>query len=283
VNELPENSQVALRVYGSKKRAIEVDADSDTELLIPLGALDRAKFLAALRPLRARGKTPLAQSLHDATSDLKAAASEATAENPITVLLLTDGGEDTRPRKDPVRAAAELAKLKNVQIKIVGFDINREDWTSQLHAMADAAGGRYWSAGDADTLMRQVRDALAPAPDGFEIVEASGQRIGAGKFGDRLTLHEGKYALRTSYAGQQFNEAFWINTERTTSVTFNAAKLATGNVGPVAAHQPPATAPSPPSSPADQPAAGTAKFCAHCGAKLPPTARFCTACGAKVD
>jgi hypothetical protein len=61
-----------------------------------------------------------------------------------------------------------------------------------------------------------------------------------------LTLHEGKYALRTSYAGQQFNEAFWINTERTTSVTFNAAKLATGNVGPVAAHQPPATAPSPP-------------------------------------
>jgi Mg-chelatase subunit ChlD len=140
VNELPENSQVALRVYGSKKRAIEVDADSDTELLIPLGALDRAKFLAALRPLRARGKTPLAQSLHDATSDLNAAASEATAENPITVLLLTDGGEDTRPRKDPVRAAAELAKLKNVQIKIVGFDINREDWTSQLHAHGRCRG-----------------------------------------------------------------------------------------------------------------------------------------------
>jgi Mg-chelatase subunit ChlD len=283
VKDLPENSEVALRVYGSKKRAIEVDADADTELLVPLEPLDRAKFLAALRPLRARGKTPLAQSLHDAASDLGRAAAESTPEDPITVLLLTDGGEDTRPRKDPVKAALELSKLKNVQIKIVGFDINREDWTQQLRAMADAAGGRYWSAGDAETLMRQVRDALAPAPEGFDILDANGQRIAAGKFGDRLTLREGKYALRTSYAGQQFNQEFWINTERTTSVSFNAAKIAASGARSGGANSPPATAPATSSPPKEQPPPNAAKFCTHCGAKLPPNAKFCTACGAKVQ
>jgi Mg-chelatase subunit ChlD len=281
VSELPENSELALRVYGSKKRAIEVGADADTELLIPLSPLDRGKFLAALQPLRARGKTPLAQSLHDAAADLKGAAGEASPDNPTTVLLLTDGGEDTRPRQDPVAAAAELGKLKNVQVKIIGFDINREDWTQQLHAMTDAAGGRYWSATDAGSLMNQVREALIPAPEGFEVVDASGQRVATGKFGDKVKLHEGKYALHTSYGGQQFNQEFWINTDRTTSLSFNATKVRAGG-GTAESGLRATTSPSPAGAPSAQPSAN-ARFCSHCGAKLPANSKFCPSCGAKVE
>src|SRR5206468_735082 len=59
IKELPASSQVALRVYGSRKRAIEVGADADTVLEIPMGPLDRPAMLAKLASVRARGKTPL--------------------------------------------------------------------------------------------------------------------------------------------------------------------------------------------------------------------------------
>lgn len=69
----------------------------------------------------------------------------------LTVLLLTDGGEDTQPRRDPVVAAAPYAKLKNVKLRIVGFNINREDWTKQLHEMAIAAQGTYLPAANSNS------------------------------------------------------------------------------------------------------------------------------------
>ncbi len=71
----------------------------------------------------------------------------SSEKNPVTLLLLTDGGEDTfKPRGNPIKACEDLAKVKNMTFHIVGFDINQPDWSAQLQAMAQAAGGRYWPA-----------------------------------------------------------------------------------------------------------------------------------------
>ena len=70
VNDLPPNSNVALRVYGHRKRAVDDGADEDTELKIPLAPLDRKKFIATLDALRPRGKTPLALSIEEAVKDI---------------------------------------------------------------------------------------------------------------------------------------------------------------------------------------------------------------------
>jgi hypothetical protein len=291
VEELPDNAEVALRVYGHRKRAIEDGASEDTALEVPLKRLVKKDLLAKIDALKPRGKTPMARSLLEAKRDL----GSATVENPVTLVLLTDGGEDTMPRQDPVAAAAEIAKRKGIRFHIVGFDIGREDWKAQLEAMAVKGEGRYWPARSADSLLGDLRSAVFGVPEGFSVTGDGGKAAGSGRFGDSLALHEGRYVFRASYAGVDYEEAFWINTAATTSVVFNAARVAQmrlppASAGPAATSVPgPApsakSTPPPPAGDNTKPAAPAlkSKFCTGCGAALGPNAKFCTGCGKKVE
>ncbi len=276
IDALPKNTELALRVYGSTKRALDEGCDEDTQLLVPMASLDRDQIKATLKPLRARGKTPLALSLLDAKQDL----SGAGTDQPIALLLLTDGGEDTMPRKDPVKAADELASISNLQFNIVGFDIGQEDWNTQLRAMATHGHGKYWPAAKGAELGRQLRISMLGAPERFSVLDKSGKEVAHGAFGETIKLPEGKYTFRTNYSGQQFSETFWINTDKATSVTFNASKVAAGNpsLPQTVEDAKPALIPIPPPAPTHTP-----KFCTHCGAPLPAGAKFCPKCGEKVE
>ncbi|HEY2588604.1 MAG TPA: zinc-ribbon domain-containing protein [Tepidisphaeraceae bacterium] len=277
IDTLPPNSDVALRVYGHRKSALDPGCDEDTELKIPMGALDKPKFNAALDTLRPRGKTPMALSIEDAIQDL----GEVSADKPVTLLLLTDGGEDTRrPRGNPIKACQDLAKVKNVRFHIVGFDINEPDWSQQVQAMAQASGGRYWPAARGADLARSVRDAVLGIPEQFTVIGADGREVvRSARFGDSVPLGEGKYVLRTAYAGRSFEQPFYVSPGETTAVTFDASQIPAGAVAPAATATPtPAAAPeqSPPA------AANWPKFCTHCGAPLKPGQKFCTKCGTPV-
>ncbi|MBI4604884.1 MAG: VWA domain-containing protein, partial [Planctomycetes bacterium] len=288
VAALPDASDVALRVYGHRKRAIEPGASEDTALEVPLRRLERAQFDQKLRALRARGKTPLALSLLQAKRDL----SGAREEDPVIVVLLTDGGEDTQPRQDPVKAAADFGELEGVALHVVGFDIGREDWSAQLREMVARAHGRYWPAADGPTLERHLRAAVLGEPEGYVVLGAGGEQAARGRFGDTRTLPEGKYVLRVAFGGEEHEQGFWINTDATTSVVFNAERAARGlpsEATPGAARpegpaQPAAAAPEARPKPPPEPAPKTApaKFCTECGKPLKPAARFCTECGTKV-
>jgi Mg-chelatase subunit ChlD len=279
IRELPDNSDVALRVYGHRKRAIEPGADEDTELLVRMGKLNKDALLPTLNKLRARGKTPLSLSLKEAVDDLQGVTEDA----PVTLVLLTDGGEDTMARLDPVKAAAAVGELKGVRFTVVGFDVaGREDWSRQLQGMAQAGRGQYIPAANAEALRREVRGAVLGQPEGFAIMDGSGAQVAAGLWGQTVKLPEGRYTMRTIYAGSVFTEHFWINTERTTSVNFDvrnvAAEQASGAAVPAPAPAPAVAAPTP--APADQPAPPKAKFCSSCGSPVKPGAKFCSGCGA---
>jgi hypothetical protein len=292
IDALPPNSEVALRVYGHRKSALDPDCDEDTELKIPMGPLDKQAFNAALSTLRPRGKTPMALSIQDAIQDLGTVG----ADKPVTLLLLTDGGEDTRnPRGNPVKACAELAKVKNVRFHIVGFDINEPIWSQQLQDMAQVSGGRYWPAAHGADLARSVRNAVLGIPDQFAVLDANGHAVHSGRFGDSVPLGEGKYLLRTAYAGRAFEQPFYVSPGETTAVTFDASQVPAAASGEAAAPAPPAAAAptaaaAPPAAPAAPPAAPAApptvanwpKFCTHCGAPLKPGQKFCSKCGTPV-
>jgi hypothetical protein len=272
IEKLPPNCQVALRVYGHRKRALDADADLDTELKIKMGTLDKAKFNQTLDTLRSRGKTPLALSIEDAIRDL----GSVSQDNPTTLILLTDGGEDTtKPRGNPLKAADDLAKVKNVTFHIVGFDINQADWSEQLQTMAQHAHGRYWPAARSADLQRSILNAVLGVPDQFAVIDSSGKEAMHGHFGDTGSLPEGKYTLRTEFAGQTFNQDFYISPGGQTSATFDAGQVPPGTVPPAAAA---ATRPETPA----QPAGTWPKFCSHCGAPLKPGQKFCTSCGQPV-
>ncbi len=212
--------EIALRVYGHRKRAIEVGAETDTALEIPLGPLDQSAFLAKLDSLRARGRTPLTLSLDQARADL----AHVGADKQTTVLLLTDGGEDTRPKREPAAAAEDLAKLPGLDLQVIGFDIQRDDWRAQLEAIAARGNGRYWPVTRAADLASYLRVAVLREPESFRVVDSGGHEVGRGRFGDRLTLPEGRYRFETEYAGRPFSTELWVNTAAVTSVVFDGSR-----------------------------------------------------------
>lgn len=283
VGELPDAAEVALRVYGHRKRALDPGADEDTELVIPLRKLEREAFLAQLAKVRARGKTPLARSLTDARRDLAG----ATRERPVKVILLTDGGEDTRPRGDPVAAAEALGKMRGIEFHVIGFDIGREDWSAQLLAMAERGKGRYWPAADARRLEAEVRAAVLGVPSGFDVLGAGGALAWRGRFGESRSLPPGAYRLRTEYGGTAYEEEFWVNPGEVTSIVFRAWRAsrppAEGGAAPEGTDAEPEGEPEPAAEeapPEKGPAA--AAFCTQCGGRLKPGDRFCSSCGAPV-
>lgn len=266
LERLPDSTQVALRVYGHRKRSIEPGSDEDTALEIPMGPIDRPKLEAKLRSLRSRGKTPLALSLTQAMSDL----SGVGPNNPATLVLLTDGGEDTMPRRDPVKVARELGALKGVTFHIVGFDINQEDWGQQLRAMSDASGGYYWPAPRGDALASQLCAAVLGKPDGFVVLNDQNRQVAQGNFGQSISLPEGAYTLKAKYARAEYSTRVPIATDATTAVLFDASRASTAGA-------------SPPAPQNDQPTAQSQRrFCTHCGHALPAGAKFCPNCGQPV-
>jgi hypothetical protein len=257
LDELPEGTPIALRAYGHRKGALDEGASDDTELLMPLAPVDRQAVADTLAHLRARGKTPLARSLKEATNDV-------SRGEKIDVVLLTDGGEDTLPRQDPVAAAAALGRVKNVTLHIVGFDIGDETWGKQLHDMAAAAKGHYWPANDGDALIRDLRAALLHSPGTYEVLNDKGKPVTQGRFGDAKQLPPGQYTFVTTFSGQPLKEPFNINAGMPTVILFDSVRFDVTNT-------PTATQP-----------ATAARFCTSCGKRLEPGQKFCPSCGQKV-
>jgi hypothetical protein len=191
--------------------------------------LDKKKFSAVLDSLRPRGKTPLALSVEEAVKDI----GKTDPSKPVTLLLLTDGGEDTtHPRRDPLKSAELLAKATKsggARFHIVGFDINQPEWSEQLLGMAKAAGGTYWPSARAADLSRGLRAAVLGVPEQYILFDATGREIARGAFGEPLKLAEGKYRFTTPWAGRTFEHDLWINAGGTTTVTFDATQLETSN------------------------------------------------------
>ncbi|RMD89678.1 MAG: VWA domain-containing protein [Alphaproteobacteria bacterium] len=146
-----------LMVYGHRSRR----ECSDVELVAPFGAADAATIRGYIAGLNPRGKTPIAASLERA---IEAFAGREEENN--SILLISDGIETCGG--DPCAAAAELIKRGiNVRVNVVGFDVDAEA-RAQLQCIAEAGGGRYFEARDANDFTKAVaevkQEAKAPPP-----------------------------------------------------------------------------------------------------------------------
>ncbi len=220
LDALPEGAHVALRAYGHRKRAIEPGAEEDTELLVPWTKLEGSPVRATLAALRARGRTPLTLSLQQAAGEL----GTLDPKDPVTFVLLTDGGDDTKQRGDFAGAAKAITARGGVNFHIVGFAIDRPDWTEQIKKAAAAAGGSYVAATDAATLAQSLRTVVLGIPDGFTVRGSDGLER-SGRFGDALTLPEGKYEVTVTFGTERLVRTAWVNTGGHTGVVFDARAL----------------------------------------------------------
>ena len=207
VKKLGEGAMVGLRVYGHRFPGNDDKADTDSELVVPVGPLKPAEFLAKVRALRCRGRTPITYSLEQAVADL----SKVETELEIVTILLTDGGESTRGAKPPEAAAKLAASRKGMKVHVVGFDIGDDDWREQLEKTAAAGGGTYFHARKAADLM----DALQLVTFGgveYRLLDKAGTEIHRAKLGDRKELPEGKYTFVVTLDGKKEEKTVWINT-----------------------------------------------------------------------
>ncbi len=151
--------EVGLMAYGHRRKA---DC-ADIEILAPAAPVDAARLTKLVNAIRPNGKTPLSAAVRQAAQSLKFDKDRAT------VILLSDGIETCDA--DPCEVAAELEKLGvGFTTHVIGFDVQRRD-EGGLRCLANATGGRYFSANDAAALRDSLRAAKtevtakpAPAP-----------------------------------------------------------------------------------------------------------------------
>ena len=184
---LPDDLQIGLRVYGHQ-HSREKKNCTDSELLAPVDIGNRTQIRDAIASFRPRGQTPLAYSLRAIATDLREVSGERA------VVLLTDGIESCGG--DPVEAAQALQRLGRIPVHVIGFGLGRAGDRDQrsLRAIADATGGRYFSAHTADELREALTDTVGTT---FSVLQdrhtVAGGTLGAR---DRFVLPQGEYVVR---------------------------------------------------------------------------------------
>lgn len=167
IGELPDNSQVGLMAYGHSRKG---DC-GDIETLTPLGPLQRERLIRQVQNINPRGKTPITAAVKRAVTQLR------SLEDTASVVLISDGLESCNG--DPC-AAARAARESGVEFRlhVVGFDLGDAD-TGELRCMAEATGGQYFTANNAEELGDALNQAVAP-PAGLRVtVTANGEPLEA--------------------------------------------------------------------------------------------------------
>ncbi|MBB2987032.1 vWA domain-containing protein [Terracoccus luteus] len=160
---LPADSRIGLIVYGTgtgSTRAEKSTGCTDIRTLIPVGPLDRARTTDAVTGIRASGYTPIGNAL-------RSAATALPTEGPRAIVLVSDGIDTCAPPA-PCNVAKQL-KRQGVDLTIhtVGFKVDPTA-RAQLSCIADATGGTYSDAGDADTLEQALKVKVDYAISGYQ-------------------------------------------------------------------------------------------------------------------
>jgi hypothetical protein len=209
LDALPDDMNVALRVYGHRQSSKSPKTCTDTELVVPIARLDRERIRKAAARLKPRGETPLVRSVLQTIEDLKAAGGGS-------VILITDGEESCGG--DAKAAAAQFeGSSVNVALNIVGFTLTGEKVAAELGQLAESTGGRYYSAQDGAQLSRAVKlAALNRLP--YDVLDATGQKVLVSGQTSELSreLAPGKYRIRIDALGQVLEDSLTIAANETT-------------------------------------------------------------------
>jgi Ca-activated chloride channel family protein len=205
VDGLPDGARVGLRLYGHRvSGAGRVAGCRDTELVTPVGALDRGALKAQIDSYRAVGSTPIGRAL-------RAAASDLPARGAASIVLVSDGGDNCAP-PNPCTIAGELAAAgTGVSIQAIGFQVGARA-RRQLQCIARRGRGVYRDAADADDLAVALRALAARATRTYRPVgapirgaasEAAAAPIGSGRYVDRIGADDERWYAVTLERGQR--------------------------------------------------------------------------------
>jgi len=145
IDALDSEDRVGLIAYGHRR---EGDCQ-DVELIQSLGPLNATNLKQQINAIDPKGKTPITAAME--------AAFVAIGGIESNILLVSDGVETCDA--DPC-AAVKAAKGRGLEFKlqVIGFDVDAQA-REQLACMAEAGGGRLWTAADSDELVQAMEQA----------------------------------------------------------------------------------------------------------------------------
>jgi len=153
--QVPAERALGLVAYGHRR---EGDC-GDIEEIVPVGT-DRATILARVNAMKPKGKTPLTDGVRFAAQKLH------YTEGKATVILVSDGAESCN--RDPCALGRELeAAGADFTVHVIGFALASETESAGLRCLAEATGGGYYAARDAQQLSAALIATIAaplPAP-----------------------------------------------------------------------------------------------------------------------
>ena len=183
---LPPDVALALRAYGHRQPRERRDC-TDSELLVPLASGERAAIRQAIDEIKPRGQTPLALSIREAGADF------ADFPGERAVVLVTDGIESCGG--DPAREARDIHDRMRLPVHVIGFGIgsNADEDADALRSIADASGGQFFLASNAEEL----REALKATVGTRFSVQRDGKPVASGVLGSDapIRLPDGEYIL----------------------------------------------------------------------------------------
>ncbi|MDJ0918077.1 MAG: VWA domain-containing protein [Woeseiaceae bacterium] len=183
---LPDDLDLALRAYGNLS-ASESNNCEDSSLLVPFKDGNRAYIRQAIAGLKPTGQTPIAYALNRAARDFDGVRNEKT------IILVSDGIESCGG--DPVQSARSL-KEQGIVVHLIGFGLGNaaDEDTASLRAVADASGGRYVTASNAEELEAALAETVATS---FSVFRGSAE-VASGSLGSAgvMLLPEGEYRVQ---------------------------------------------------------------------------------------
>lgn len=179
-----EGINVGFRVYGHEgdnSEAGAAESCASSELVVPLGGVDKGDLRREVERLQPTGWTPIALSLERAGEDFE----EAGDDSFNYVVLVTDGLETCGG--DPCDAAGDLnSGDRPVVTSVVGFALTPDEQAT-IACIAEEGGGDVLGAADAGGLSDALFEVLStPVPD----IETPAPTATARADGDPIPLNE---------------------------------------------------------------------------------------------
>ncbi|MEU5536954.1 VWA domain-containing protein [Streptomyces sp. NPDC020362] len=191
----PKEVRLGIRTLGANYRGNDRRTGcKDTQLLYPVGPLDRTEAKTAVATLAPTGWTPIGPALLKAASDLDG------GDGTRRIVLISDG-EDTCQPLDPCEVARDIAS-KGIGLTIDTLGLVPDAKTrNQLSCIAHATGGTYTSVQHKEELTDRVGQLVDRAADPVVTPVAT---QGGNQCTDAPSLKSGLYTDREEFGQQRW-------------------------------------------------------------------------------
>ncbi|MCI4658198.1 variant leucine-rich repeat-containing protein [Cryobacterium zhongshanensis] len=203
VNGLSDGARLGLTVFGTKTGNADSDQQAgctDVTTVLPVGAVDKPGFTAAIAGIVQSGFTPIGLALQRAADQLP--TGEAA-----TIVLVSDGVDSCSPPPSCDVAATLKTSHPDLTIHTIGFLVDAdEEALAQLACIARVGGGEFVEAKNAAQLAARLRVASDP-------VGTSGSLTSTGIYNLRLgmTLDEARAAEPTLSGTRTVNRYVYLD------------------------------------------------------------------------